>query len=105
MSTHVLCGTPKQFCSGSNPHMSKSLEGVKVHADSEQAFKCYARYLVKERGYERIGSREFKPPEGYVLVLNKKSNFGGKLRKGKSPKKGAAGNRFMAGKRTGGMVY
>jgi hypothetical protein len=69
---------------------------IKAHGSSEQAFKCYEQYLLRN-GYKKIGSREFQPiAGGPVMVLTKKSHFGGRLRKGKSGEKAvSSGNRFV----------
>lgn len=78
----ALCPTPKKFCQGSVSQTSKALAGEKVHGTHEQAFQCYANYLMNILGYKRIGSREFQGPDG-IEVLTKKSRFGMRLRLGK----------------------
>lgn len=79
------CGVPKELCNGGTVLTNKSLGGsIKAHGTSEEAFKCHKRYLLSQ-GYEQIGSRDFRPPDGGpILILSKKSKFGGKLRKGKA---------------------
>jgi hypothetical protein len=79
-----LCGTPSEFCQGAHFQTDQLLKSKKAHASSEDAFKCYAHYLIHHAGYKRIGQREFslghdKP----ILVLTKKIRFGGALRQGK----------------------
>jgi hypothetical protein len=56
---------------------------VKTHVKSSDAFACYRRWLLAQ-GYEEVGPHDFRPPQGGpILVLNKPSHFGGKLRQGK----------------------
>lgn len=111
----ILCGTPTKHCSGSLTPTSAWLGGAqRAHNSSEDAFRCYARYLVGVLGGEQVGGREFRLPEGNelgvsgVLVLTKKSRFGGELRPGKSGEK-TQGKRFepkARGKRTqSGLVF
>lgn len=53
---------------------------------------------LKAQGYIPVGAREFLTPGGGpVLVLSKKSKFGGRLRNGK------LGERLMP--KRGGIVY
>lgn len=62
------------------------------------------RHLVSE-GWEPIGPREFRPPNGgYIRVLNKKSRFGGRLRTGKAGEGGTTSSRFMPD-RGAGLIY
>jgi len=76
---------------------------LKAHNSAPEAFKCHARYLIKVLGYEQVGSREFRPPDGGpILVLTKKCRFGGVLRKGKGS--GEGGNRVMPRRRLGGFI-
>lgn len=78
-----LCGVPDQFCSGG----VKAIENIvakRGHSSSEEAFRCKKNYLVQQLGYTQIGAREFRPPDGGpVLVLTKKSRYGGVVRRGK----------------------
>lgn len=100
-----LCAVPRESCAGfvyiTDQHLPP-----KAHNSSSEAFKCHARYL-KSQGYEQIGPREFRPPDGGpVLVLPKQSKYGGRLRQGKRGDKGATANRYMPyGKRTQGIIY
>lgn len=86
MANAVKCGTPNAFCSGRNVTTTAALNKfTKVHSDSLEAFNCYARYLVKEAGYTKVGSREFQnPTTGTIEVLTKKCRYGAKMRGGKS---------------------
>lgn len=79
-----VCGTPKEFCGGSNTNVNRGLGStIKTHGSPEDAFLCYKRYLITQ-GYSTIGSRAFAAPDnGPVLILTKKSRFGAKLRNGK----------------------
>lgn len=88
MRKHI-CGTPKEFCSGSNFSVGKGLLFHLVHQTAEEAFKCHASYLVTQKGHIQVGSREFKDPtDGYIRVLTKKSRFGAPIRKGKTGQDG-----------------
>jgi len=99
MAYVVLCGTPDNECSGGNMRTSNSYRGLrKAHGSHTEAFNCYKKYLLKQ-GYEQIGSREFRPPDGGpIRVLTKKSRFGGKMRKGK------LGERWMPKDHTSGLI-
>lgn len=94
MARMVMCGTPAEKCYGKNVQIPTSMasqtRGLKAHPTTEDAHKCYCRYLISI-GYERLGAREFtKGPDEPILLLNKKSKFGGILRSGKSAGKGGA---------------
>lgn len=92
----ALCPTPQKHCQGSMSQKSKGLADVKIHGSHEQAFACYANYLMTVLGHERIGSREFQGPDG-IEVLTKKSRFGMHLRLGK-------GKRSMPRSGSGGII-
>lgn len=94
-----LCGTPEQYCSGKITRLTKGWKGShRTHSSHLEAFKCHVQYLKKE-GFTQIGNREFvDPQDDSVLVLTKKSRFGGKLRRGKE------GGRSMPSVRTGGTI-
>ena len=81
------CGVPKEHCNGAHIAMNARMggpSGMKAHGSPEEAFRCKARYLKKVLGYKQIGGREFAPPDGGpVMVLTKKSRFGGVIRAGK----------------------
>lgn len=99
MASRYLCGVPKDECEGASVMANNGVgKALKAHGSPEQAFKCYKHYLLR-KGYTMIGSREFSPPgdNGPVIVLNKKSHFGGRLRPGKSGEasKSGSGNRFI----------
>lgn len=104
----VMCGTPKEHCSGSSMQVNAWLGGVagqKVHADSPEAFRCHARYLTNVRGYERLSSREFLTPDIGILVLTKQTRFGAELRGGKRGQKLMAGDRVMPKSNRSGVVF
>lgn len=88
-----MCGSPPEFCSGATTIVNTGLGKVThTHTSPVEAFKCYKRYLINVLGYEQLGAREFKTPDG-VLVLTKQSKFGAALRGGKKPEKGSKANR------------
>lgn len=101
MTIHVLCGTPEKFCTGSGTGVSKGISGGsaikrhKLHSSGDDAFRCYKQFLINQRGCVEVGSREFRLPEGGVLVLTKKSRFGGRLRSGKTGVSGTGASRYM----------
>jgi hypothetical protein len=80
-----LCGVPAQFCTGSNSSVSSAFKhNAKLHGSSEDAAKCYGKYLIKQ-GYKQVGSREYAPPDGGPIhVLTKKCRFGSRFRGGKA---------------------
>lgn len=78
-----LCGNPTAECGGSTCIISGA-NVTKAHSSSEEAFKCFARNLIR-KGYTKVGEREYKAPnDGAILLLTKKSRFGTPLRKGKT---------------------
>lgn len=85
-----LCGVPSEKCAGIRLTVNHGLGGgTRGHVSPEEAFKCHARHLLKE-GWVQVGPRDFRPPDGGpILVLTKRTKFGGKLRSGKE------GNRNM----------
>ncbi len=94
----VLCGTPKEHCTGGVLQTDQQFPTNKCHSSHEDAFRCYVRYLVQELGYIRIGGHEFLEPGVTVHVISKKSRFGGLLVTGKEhkrymPEKRKQGNR------------
>ena len=96
-----LCGTPDNKCRGSLTQLASCQGHTKSHSSTDEAFRCYAAYLIGE-GYTQVGSREFAAPNGGpVLVLTKKSRFGARLRKGKNVE--GKGSRFTT-QRTGGTI-
>ena len=99
MSRMWLCGVPQSRCTGGNVVTSEGLGKItkKAHSSPHEAFRCHARYLVKELGYVQIGSREFRLGDGPILVLTKKSRFGAELRPGKL-------GRWMPAKRNSGAI-
>lgn len=94
------CGVPSGHCAGSKPPMLSFGIGTKVskvHVTPEDAFRCYTRWLIREEGYTRVGPREFSKDGGPILMITKKSRFGGVLRKGKE-------KRLMPQKHGGGFI-
>ncbi|MGI0012907.1 MAG: hypothetical protein ACREBU_05620 [Nitrososphaera sp.] len=104
MGNRFLCGTPRVNCSGGNSILSSGLKdcGFKIHVTSFEAFKCFARYQERTLGFEKVAPREFRTSEG-ILILSKKSKFGGKLKSGKNDAK-IKGKRFMPAFRHGGLI-
>lgn len=101
--TCVMCGVPKEFCTGSNRQVSNGLRKViKGHSSTTEAYRCMSRYL-RSLGYVAQSNREFHREGEPVLVLTKKSRYGAMLRGGKAgrsmPQKG--GKKM----RSGGVVY
>jgi len=108
MNYAYLCPTPKNCCTGKVGNYSASLDkqGIKKHGSPHEAMACYVRYLTQTLGYERLSSREFRPPDGGpIVVLSKVSRFGARLRSGKSGEGSANSNsRGMPSVRTGGVI-
>lgn len=89
----ILCGVPDYHCQGGILSTDQQLGTKKAHGSHEDAFRCYARYLVKVLGFTRVGAREFQNPNnGPIRVLTKKSRFGTRLMAGKG---GDKGSRYM----------
>jgi len=86
------CGVPGVECGGSLMSVGKA--GCKTHAQPQEAFACYCRWLLKQ-GYERIGKREFVRADDAILVLRKSSHFGRPLRLGKTGEGAAKSNRMV----------
>lgn len=100
-----LCGTPPQHCTGNQTQVSFGIRGStspKTHTSPPEAFNCHRRWLVREEGYVQVGPREFQKDGGAVLILTKKSRFGGELRPGKTGEK-SQGKRFEP-KSGGGII-
>ena len=99
-----LCGVDAGECGGALTNSSAGLgKGVKTHASSRDAHRCKGRSLIN-RGYTRVGLREFQEPnEGPVLVLDKQSKFGKCLRPGKGGEVGGS-SRVMPNRRHGGLI-
>ena len=101
------CGVPAKHCGGSSPILSFSIRTniLKCHGSPEQAFRCHARWLTQVEGYTRLGPREFTKGESSpVLVLTKKSKFGGVLRQGKHESGKSNAKRVMPTNRGGGLI-
>lgn len=92
-----VCQTPQEFCTGglcaTNNGFNRT-KNLRMHSSPETAFKCHSQWLVKA-GYEKLGSREFRQPEGGILILTKPCRYGGKMRKGKNDLGGKKAKRFM----------
>lgn len=98
MSNKYVCQTPSEYCTGAYSQVAPALAGTKTHSDNFEAFRCYARFLTKVKGYTQIGGREFAPPgDGPVEVLVKKMRYGTRLRQGKE-------SRHMAARRNSGII-
>lgn len=103
MASVVLCGVPHVHCTGGKIATNQGTRShvVKAHRSHSEAFKCYARYLVKILEYEQVEARVFRPPPGvnggYLRVLTKKSRFGERFRPGKE-------GRFMPDFEGGGAI-
>lgn len=78
--------------------IDRTNKSAKCHATTKEAFDCYASYLVST-GHERLSSREFRQPQGGILVLTKPCRYGAKMRKGKNDLKGTSAARFMPASR------
>ncbi len=73
------------------------LKNAKVHTSPQSAFECYCSFLEKT-GHERVGSHEYRQPQGGILLLTRPRKFGTKVRLGKE------GNRYMVLKHSGCIV-
>ncbi|MHA2264541.1 MAG: hypothetical protein ACXAEN_19270 [Candidatus Thorarchaeota archaeon] len=78
-----LCGVPHVHCQGGHLNTDQSFDTKKAHGSREQAWKCYAHYLVSVLGYTQEEGNTFSKPDHPRFMLGKKSKFGGKLRFGK----------------------
>ena len=95
-----LCPTPREHCTGKTTSMNNFFnqpKNAKLHGTPSAAFDCYVSFLEKT-GHQRLAQREFRRPEGGILLLTKRSRFGTKVRLGKE------GTRFMVLKHNGCMV-
>jgi hypothetical protein len=85
-TTKYLCGTPTDHCGGSLGILSAAFKGkgTRTHNSPQEAMRCHSRYLVRVLGFEKLGAREFRAPDGSgIRVLTKPSHFGAKMRPGK----------------------
>lgn len=81
-----LCGVPGDRCTGGTANVSHGLRPSvrRMHGSRLQAMRCYQLWLERT-GYTRLSSRMFRAPNnGPVLVLNRESQFGDRLRPGKA---------------------
>jgi len=96
------CPTPSEHCTGGRTTVNQFMRSssVKYHVSSEDAYRCYRRYLIEVLEYKDMGNREFKSPDGGPRVfLAKKSKFGSPMRLGKE------GARYMpTGKGRSGTI-
>lgn len=95
------CGVQKDKCCGSTIQSSHGVPLTKAHASSEEAFNCKRRSLLAD-GYEQVGSREFTKGDGPILLLDRKSKFGGVMKRGKNEK--GTGKRFMPRLHPSGLI-
>jgi hypothetical protein len=85
------CGVSREHCTGTSIGLNSRCGGnlnpkVKLHSTRKEAFKCKCRHLIST-GHERVGSREFREPNGGpIVVLTKVSHFGAEWRSGKGGK-------------------
>lgn len=95
MARKYLCGTPAKHCNGSLISTTSGLgKSILAHSSRVEAFKCYRRHKIDVEGYEMVGSRELRAPDGSgVLVMSKQSKFGSELRRGKN--QDGNGNRYQ----------
>ncbi len=95
----VLCGVPKEYCTGGHLQTDQVFASNKAHSGHSEAFKCMAHYLTQILGFRRVGSRDFAPPDGGpIRILTKPIRYGGLLVYGKEhtrfmPEKRNVGNR------------
>jgi hypothetical protein len=99
----ILCGTPNRDCTGGR-YVTDQLLPSKAHGNRDEAFRCKVRYL-KLQGYEQIGPREFRPPNGGPIeVLTKRSRFGARLRQGKTSEGGTISSARFQPERGAGTI-
>ncbi len=94
----VLCGVPEEHCIGGALSTDQRLGTAKCHGGHSDAYRCYARYLIRVKGFTWLGGRDYRPPDGGpIRILTKKIRFGSRLTTGKfdrfMPEKREAGNR------------
>ena len=87
---------PQEHCTGGRLITDQQLGTSRCHISHDTAFRCMVQYLLKQ-GFEQIGAREFRSPEGGVRVLTKRSRYGARLKMGKE------GTRFMPDERDTGL--
>lgn len=102
-----MCGVPKDKCAGSRCNVNAGLGGVsgrRVHETPEGAFKCHKNYLISQ-GYEVVGSRELRAPDGSgIRILTKPTRFGAPLRNGKEGTRNMSNTKIRGGGRRSGNV-
>ena len=95
-----LCPTPREVCTGKLTSMNNfynRTKNAKLHGSPQAAFDCYVRYLLLT-GHVRVAAREFRQPQGGILLLTRQSRFGTRVRLGKE------GSRCMVLKHHGCIV-
>lgn len=101
-----ICQCPPEYCSGKLVATSNGLSTMrrKVHGTGVEANRCYAKYLVKVQGYQRIEfqSRSIRKPGQPVLILPKRRRPD--MKRGKPGKAGVSGSRYMPKRRSGGVI-
>lgn len=68
------CPVPPRDCKGTMLTSGNGRGNVRWHGDHKQVQRCESKYLMS-KGYTRLSSRTFRPPEGGppgILVLNKR---------------------------------
>lgn len=95
-----MCPTPEMHCSGGKPQLNAATRNApkKFHQTSEDSYRCYRKYLITVLGFEDMGNREFRDPNGGPRIfLSKKSKFAERFRPGKE-------GRFMPDWNGGGAI-
>jgi hypothetical protein len=97
-----LCPTPREHCTGKLVSMNNFFthhkpQNAKVHGTPQSAFECYCHYL-EMTGHVRLSQREYRQPQGGILLLTRQTRFGTKVRLGKE------GTRYMVLKHNGCIV-
>ena len=101
------CGVPGHACSGQHSTLNAGLRDTsqkRVHNTPEAAFRCHKNYLISI-GYELVGSRELRAPDGSgIRVLTKPSRFGARLRNGKEGTRNMSNTKIRGGGRRSGNI-
>lgn len=102
-----MCGVPSTHCSAGRINVNAALRGSGnrcAHGSPEEAFRCHRTYLISQ-GFEPIGSRELRAPDGSgIRVLTKPCRFGAQLRNGKAGTRNMSNVKIPGGGRRGGNV-
>ncbi len=97
-----ICGVPNEHCCGGFLNCDPDLQHKKFHTSRKQAFNCYVKYMIKEKGYKKFGAHDLFKEGEPILMLGKVGNFGGELRRGKNEQ---GHKRLMPKYRTSGMIH